>query len=140
MSSHRTDAISFARSLRRRMTRAETLLWNALRRNGVAGLHFRRQAPVGRYIADFLCASEKLIVELDGAPHEKDEQQIHDRIRDAWLARAGYTVLRLQNDLVIGGGNLALERIVAEVERIRAEGKARTLAPSRLAPPTTLPR
>ena len=117
---YRADAVSFARTLRRRMTRAETILWNALRRNDLAGLHFRRQAPVGPYIADFLCATEKLIVELDGAPHEKEKQIAHDAHRDAWLARAGYTVLRLPNDLVIGGGNLPLERIVSEVERIRA--------------------
>ena len=115
--------LALARLLRRRMTYAETLLWNALRRNGLAGLHFRRQAPIGPYIADFLCASERLIVELDGAPHEKPEQQAHDRARDAWLRRNGYVVLRLPNDLVIGGGNIPLDMIRDEVERIRAGRK-----------------
>lgn len=63
---YRKSVLTFACALRRRMTYAESLLWNALRRNGLAGLHFRRQAPIAPYIADFLCARERLIVELDG--------------------------------------------------------------------------
>ena len=101
------------------MTHAETLLWNALRRNGLSGFHFRRQVPIGRYVVDFLCATERLVVELDGAPHESEAQQAHDRARDGWLRSQGYTILRLPNDLVIGGGNIPLDMIAAEAQRLK---------------------
>src|SRR5580693_6990659 len=79
----------FARMLRKRMTSAETILWRALRGSRFEGHKFRRQVPVGKYIADFLCVEEKLIVELDGAPHDGMEQQIHDARRTIWLRRGG---------------------------------------------------
>ena len=93
------------------MTNAETLLWRMLRDRRLDGLKFRRQAPVGRYVADFLCEDKKLIVELDGAPHDKPEQQAHDEARDRWLRSEGYLVLRMANDVVIGGGDMPLDLI-----------------------------
>ena len=114
-----SEHLRFARQLRRRMTHAETLVWNALRRNGLSGFHFRRQVPIGRFVVDFLCAPERLIVELDGAPHEREEQQAHDAARDEWLRAEGYTILRLKNDLVIGGGDIPLQMIAAEAERLK---------------------
>lgn len=113
------EQLRFARQLRRRMTHAETLLWNALRRNGLAGFHFRRQVPIGRYVVDFLCAAERFIVELDGAPHDREAQQAHDAARDDWLRAEGYTILRLPNELVTGGGNIPLQKIAAEAERLK---------------------
>ena len=114
------EQLRFARQLRRRMTHAETLLWNALRRNGLSGFHFRRQVPLGRYVVDFLCAAERLIVELDGAPHERAAQQAHDAVRDDWLRAEGYTILRLPNALVMGGGNISLDMIATEAERLKS--------------------
>ncbi len=90
------------------MTNAETILWRALRGSRFNGHKFRRQVPVGRYVADFLCVESRLIVELDGAPHERPEQQIHDDQRTAWLRAQGYQVLRIPNDIVIGGCDIAL--------------------------------
>ncbi len=113
------EQLKFARKLRRQMTHAETLLWNALRRNGLSGFHFRRQVSIGRYVVDFLCAAERLIIELDGAPHEREAQQVHDIARDDWLRSEGYAILRLPNDLVIGGGNIPLDMIVAEAQRLK---------------------
>jgi very-short-patch-repair endonuclease len=109
--------LPLARALRTDMTYAERLLWNGLRNRGLEGFKFRRQAPIGRYVADFVCEDCKLIVELDGAPHDSPEQQDHDALRDSWLRAQGYEVLRLHNDLVIGGGNIPLELILAALKR-----------------------
>ncbi|CAN2535040.1 putative+protein [Methylocapsa aurea] len=102
---------AFARRLRREMTNAEEILWRSLRNSGLDGLKFRRQVPIGNYVADFLSTEHRLIVELDGRPHEQDDQRRHDAIRDKWLRDNGYQILRLANDLVIGGGNIPLEWI-----------------------------
>ena len=99
-----------ARRLRRDMTAAETMLWRGLR-NGLMGAKFRRQMPIGPYVADFLCISARIIVELDGPPHAEPEQHLHDMHRDAWLGVQGWQVLRFSNDLVTGGGNIILEEI-----------------------------
>ena len=74
---------AFARSLRRSMTVAEEIMWRSLRGSSLDGLKFRRQVPIGRYVVDFLCVEHRLIVELDGAPHEREEQIRHDAARDA---------------------------------------------------------
>jgi len=106
---------AFARSLRREMTVAETILWRSLRGGQCGGLKFRRQVPIGRYVADFLCVEHRLVVELDGPPHEDEEQKRHDASRDAWLRERVYRVLRLGNELVIGGGDIALDMIRAAI-------------------------
>jgi very-short-patch-repair endonuclease len=107
------------RRLRRDMTVAETMLWQGLRNRG-CGWKFRRQVPIGPYVADFACLGLKLIVELDGPPHDDPQQQLHDRRRDAWLRERGWHVLRFSNDLVIGGGDLIYEEIGRFIETIRA--------------------
>ena len=84
-----------ARELRRAQTDAEGLLWQYLRREGLAGYRFRRQYPIGPYIADFVCMSERLIIELDGTQHA--ETRAKDRARDAYLQRQGFRVLRFWN-------------------------------------------
>ncbi|VIO66383.1 hypothetical protein CI1B_15050 [Bradyrhizobium ivorense] len=90
-----------AKQLRRTMTRAETLLWRHLKADRLAGLNFRRQAPIGTYIADFVAHSCKLIVEVDGESHDFEERIRRDERRDAWLASRGYRVLRFTNDDVM---------------------------------------
>jgi very-short-patch-repair endonuclease len=103
--------LPFARMLRKRMTTAETILWRALRASRFEGRKFGRQVPIGKYVADFLCIEDKVIVELDGAPHDGLEQQIHDARRTIWLRSRGYRVLRIHNDTVIGGCDIALRLI-----------------------------
>jgi very-short-patch-repair endonuclease len=61
----------------------------------MAGLKFRRQQPIGKYIADFVCQEKRLIIELDGGQHALN--QVQDAERDAWLRTQGYTVLRVWN-------------------------------------------
>lgn len=105
------EQVSFVRQLRRNMTHAEAMLWRGLRNSGLDGLKFRRQVPIGAYVVDFLCVRHRLIIELDGPPHLTETQRRHDSVRDAWLRQQGYKILRLTNDLVIGGGDIALDRI-----------------------------
>ena len=87
-----------AKSLRRRMTRAETLLWRYVKAGDLDGLSFRRQTPIGSYIVDFACHTTRLIVEIDGETHDFEERQRRDAARDQWLASRGYVVLRFSNN------------------------------------------
>ena len=91
--------ISLARRLRGSMTEAEKRLWSRLRR-GQMGVRFRRQQPIGPYVADFYCASAKLIVEVDGGQHN-ELRKAHDARRDAWLRGEGYSVVRFWNTDVL---------------------------------------
>src|SRR6266704_1917983 len=75
-----------ARRLRWDMTDDERRLWALLRRKQLAGYRFRRQHPMGSYVADFFCPNAKLIVELDGGQHSEDKQMHRDEIRSRWLA------------------------------------------------------
>jgi len=99
----------FALHLRRRMTKAEECLWQALRRQALHGLKFRRQVPIGPFIADFLCMQSNLVVEVDGPIH--DTRKKYDSERDAYLHTRGLTVLRLKNDDVLQNLTRTLETI-----------------------------
>ncbi|MGD9845074.1 MAG: endonuclease domain-containing protein [Variibacter sp.] len=90
-----------AKKLRTTMTRAETLLWRYLKAHHVDDLGFRRQVPMRRYVADFVCHAARLIVELDGVSHDFTARQTHDDQRDAWFKGQGYEVLRFSNDDVL---------------------------------------
>ena len=84
----------FAKQLRRRMTDAERILWSRLRRKSFDGENrFRRQHPIGPYIADFACVKGWLVVEVDGDTHEIE----YDRCRDAFMRKRGWRVLRVTN-------------------------------------------
>ena len=86
-------AVKFARHLRKNMTDAEKALWSALRDRRFDKFKFRRQVPVGKYIADFLCPQKALIVEVDGETHDSDV----DRPRDLALQHLGFRVLHVTN-------------------------------------------
>lgn len=86
-----------ARRLRREATPDERLLWKHLRKSVAGDLHFRRQAPIGPYFADFACLQARLIVELDGGGHDREAQATHDAARDAWFTQQGFEVLRFRN-------------------------------------------
>ena len=89
----------YARHNRREMTQSETALWQALRRE-FRGIKFRRQHPIGDYIADFLCLTEKLVIEVDGAYHSEPQQQQEDLWRTEFLQDKGYKVIRFTNEEV----------------------------------------
>jgi very-short-patch-repair endonuclease len=86
-----------ARALRKRLTPQEVKLWVRLRELKSLGFHFRRQAPVGRYIVDFVSFRSQLIVEADGGQHGMLEGARSDQARDAFLQSQGFRVLRFWN-------------------------------------------
>jgi very-short-patch-repair endonuclease len=83
-----------AKRLRANTTPHERALWPALKELPVDGTHFRRQAPIGPYVVDFLCPAKHLIIELDGGHHNDDETAKRDRERQLWLEREGYRIVR----------------------------------------------
>jgi very-short-patch-repair endonuclease len=83
-----------ARALRSDMTDAERKLWYRLRAHRLNGTSFRRQVPIGRYIADFVCLQARLIIEVDGGQHGTEG----DAKREAWLRGQGFHVLRFWNN------------------------------------------
>jgi very-short-patch-repair endonuclease len=98
------------------MTRAETLLWRYPKANRIDGLGFRRQVPIRNYVADFVCFSAKLIVELDGESHDFEERQKADQNRDAFFVSEGFHILRFTNEQVM----LNLEGVVAVIRQTAA--------------------
>ena len=89
----RNAVVLRARALRRAPTLPEGLLWRELRKRP-GGLKFRHQHPIGHYVADFYCASAKLVVEVDGESHRMGRRAEHDEVRDRWLTEQGLHVLR----------------------------------------------
>ena len=95
------------------MTPAERKLWYALRAHRFQGLHVRRQVPMGRYIADFVCHATWLVIEIDGAQHGFDAEAARDLARDAWFESQGYRVLRFWNGQVMREVESVLDTIWA---------------------------
>ena len=89
-----------ARQLRRPLTPAEQVLWQHLRNRNFGG-KFRRQRPIGPFIVDFYCNEARLVVELDGEPHNHAAQAEHDELRREWPQDRGYRVLRFWNQDVL---------------------------------------
>ncbi|HXF87942.1 MAG TPA: endonuclease domain-containing protein [Xanthobacteraceae bacterium] len=98
-----------ARALRSRMTDAERKLWFALRDRRFSNFKFRRQVPLGLFVADFVCYSSRLIIELDGGQHA---ESISDRRRDAWLVANKFRVLRFWNHEVMRNFDGVLQTIL----------------------------
>jgi len=96
----RDPRIRRARELRRSMTDAERKLWWHLRRLPSPNAHFRRQATIGQYYADFACHHHRLVIEVDGGQHADDAQTAADAKRTAFLSARGYRVLRFWNNEV----------------------------------------
>ena len=91
-----------ARSMRQQKSPAERKIWRELRELNARGFHFRQQAPIGRYIADFADHGAKLVIELDGSQHGEAAAIARDQERTSWLNSQGYRVLRFWNIDVIG--------------------------------------
>ncbi len=119
-------AIYTAQELRKRMTDAEVLLWQNIRRRQVDGLKFRRQHPIGKYIADFVCLEKRLVVELDGSGHGDLEQIAHDKKRDEFIKSQGFEVLRIWNNQVFDNINGVLEYIWNVLERLPYKDNIKT--------------
>jgi very-short-patch-repair endonuclease len=88
------------RNLRKRQTDSEKLLWQCLRKKRLKGLKFRRQHPIGRYLADFYCPEAHLAVELEGSIHRAKDQKGYDKIRQEAIQMRGIRVVRVRNEEV----------------------------------------
>ena len=100
-----------AKELRKNETSAEKKLWEILRGRRLFGNKFRRQHPLGKFIADFYCHERSLAVELDGGVHETEEQKERDKARTYMLEEYGVTVLRFQNEEVFYDLNSVIQTI-----------------------------
>ena len=87
--------IKLARHFRKAMTHAEVLLWLGLKGHSREGFSFHKQHPVGPYIADFYCAKIKLVIEVDGQIHKRDDHPQRDAVRDQWFAEQGIEIMRI---------------------------------------------
>ncbi|MDC7784500.1 DUF559 domain-containing protein [Rhodoplanes sp. TEM] len=105
-----------ARALRRELTDAERKLWWHLRRVPPGASHWRRQAPIGPYFADFACHAARLVIELDGGQHAADANATHDVTRTAYLEAQGYRVLRFWNNDVLANVDGVLEVIATALD------------------------
>ena len=101
-----------ARRLRLNSTSAELRLWNRLRARSIEGHKFVRQEPIGPYVVDFVCREKRLVVEVDGGQHSESEQ---DRLRDQWLTKHNYRVMRVWNNDVMSNMAGVLEAIAAAI-------------------------
>jgi very-short-patch-repair endonuclease len=108
-----------ARHMRRASTDAERRMWQVLRTLKPLGMHFRRQAPVGNYVADFAWYEGKLIIEVDGSQHA-EAQQSYDQRRTEWLQSQGYRVLRFWNNDVLKTPQSVGEAIIGAVAEMKS--------------------
>ncbi|MCB9947569.1 MAG: DUF559 domain-containing protein [Rhodospirillaceae bacterium] len=104
-----------ARSLRRGMTDAESVLWRMLRQRQLEGCRFRRQVPIGGFIADFVCHEARLVIEVDGGQHDRRAEQEIRRME--FLRSQGFHVLRFWNTEVLANPQGVLEAIAGEARR-----------------------
>lgn len=102
----------FALTNRHNMTMTETIMWQALRAKQL-GVSFRRQHAIGDFIADFVCISHHLVIEIDGGYHDNPSQIQEDATRTAILSRLGYTVLRYTNEQVYEN----LEEVLEDIKK-----------------------
>jgi len=90
-------ANEIARSLRKRLTPQEVKLWVKLRELKPLGFHVRRQAPIGRYIVDFVSFRSRVVIEADGGQHGMPDGVVSDQARDDFLRSQGFQILRFWN-------------------------------------------
>jgi very-short-patch-repair endonuclease len=125
-------AKSRAQILRAEPTPAERAMWQMLRGSRLEGLKFRRQSPIGIFIADFHCRELNLVVEVDGKIHGDHRQSAHDQNRDSYLRSLGCTILRFSNHQIFEDRESVLSKILETAVNLR---QARTSqSPSQSSP------
>ena len=113
-----------AKELRRTLTTAETKLWELLKNKNLTSLKFRRQHPIGSYIADFYCHSLRLVIELDGDVHDTLDQKEYDKGREFELRNLGLRIIRFQND-----------EVLSDMDQVRKVIEAFSANPDHFTPP-----
>ncbi|MGD9967870.1 MAG: endonuclease domain-containing protein [Hyphomonadaceae bacterium] len=106
-------AVPMARRLRKTMTPAEHALWAVLRRVAPEAAHFRKQAPLGPFIADFASHAAKLVVEVEGGAHKASDVAARDSERRAWIEGRGYRVVTVRNEDVLADAERVAKYIAA---------------------------
>ncbi|MEQ3650963.1 endonuclease domain-containing protein [Hyphomonas sp.] len=114
--------VKHARRLRRTMTRAEVILWQHIRKRQLADYRFRRQVPIGPYIADFACAELRLVVEVDGDTHSEPDEIAHDARRTAFLGEKGWQVHRVWNNDIYENLEGVLEGLLYQLRQASRDG------------------
>ena len=108
---NRKELENYRKKLRKNLTPAEAFLWRYLKAKKLRGRRFNRQHSIKNYIVDFYCASEKLVIELDGAVHNTPQAQEYDAKRTQVINEPGYTVIRFENKMVFEN----LESVLSEI-------------------------
>ena len=108
-----------ARLLREKMTKAETKLWFYLKNKKLKGFKFRRQHPLHLFIVDFYCHELGLIIEVDGAYHEEQEQIVEDKKRTELIKFQGLRVIRFTNKEVLTDIDCVLLKITEVINDIK---------------------
>jgi len=127
MSGYEATTLKRAKTMRREPTEAETALWRVLRNGALGGAKFRRQQPIGPYIADFVCQSHRLIVEADGSQHAESAS---DERRDVFLRSVGYRVLRFWNNDILNNISGVADAILTELQTPHPPIAAQWVPPS----------
>ncbi|WP_394371801.1 endonuclease domain-containing protein [Salegentibacter tibetensis] len=96
----RQELKGYRKILRDNLTPAEAFLWNYLKARKLEGKRFTRQHSIGNYIVDFYCASEKLIIELDGEVHLNSNAEEKDLKRTEYLQGLGFKIIRFENKMI----------------------------------------
>ena len=109
------DLKYLARNLRKNQTDAEQILWLQLRAKRFLNYKFRRQFPIEPYIVDFVCLELKLIIELDGSPHQG--QQVYDEERTQFLNQRDFDVMRFWNNDIFNNLDGVLESLRLHIEQ-----------------------
>jgi len=112
------------------------MLWRHLRQLETKGTHFRRQVPIGPYVADFACMAARLIIEVDGSHHGEDDTKKRDEKRSQWLETEGYRVIRFWNNDVTQCTEGVLDVIYAALYGSRESEPAQLKHERRRAHPT----
>ena len=111
---------------RKNSTDTEALLWTQLRAKRLSGAKFRRQRPLGRYIADFCCDAAHLVIEIDGGIHNMEDQKAYDEVRDEMLKAWGYKILRVTTADIYNNMSGVLNRIANALQSKSALSESRS--------------
>jgi very-short-patch-repair endonuclease len=114
----KTKLLVHAKRMRHVPTDAESTLWRQLRAGRLADYKFKRQQPIGNFIVDFVCFSQKMVIEVDGGQHV--DLKIRDEARTAWLQAQGFRILRFWNNDVLQRRELVLKEILRQLEARKA--------------------
>lgn len=100
------------------MTPSEKIVWAHLRKKQL-GYRFLRQYSVDHFVLDFYCPELKLAIEIDGNVHEVSENKEYDKARQKYVERFGIKFIRIKNEEIFGNADLAFEKIVKEIDKLK---------------------